>query len=1142
MSQIFVGDTPLKAEYDPIEGKFVEIDGQAFYRITNYNQMRPFFMTLVSHSDHWMFISSNGGLSAGRKDENSALFPYYTDDKITDGQGHTGPLTIIRVHRDDRMNLWQPFSDKFAGAYTITRSIYKNTLGNHLIFEEVNSDLGLQWQYSWRFSEKYGFVRKCSLSNLGESPVTIDILDGFQNILPFGVGSTLQNNRSNLANAYKRSELEHSSGIGIFALSSMIVDKAEPSEALGATIAWQYGIVPQYTLLSTLQLDSFRFGHMPTEETDIKAERGAYLLGASLSVDANGTLEFYTVTDVNKDRSDIALIRAEMLGDINLAAEIEEDIAIGSAELRALVAMADGLQHTEDKMSVTRHYSNVLFNIMRGGIFEDQYVVYKDDLIDYFKVVNMKLVKERASFFDGLPETIPYQLLIDNAYAQHDPDLIRIVYEYLPLSFSRRHGDPSRPWNKFRIDGKNRNGSRNKYYEGNWRDIFQNWEALSLSFPDFIVSMITKFVNASTIDGYNPYRITRNGIDWEVIEPDDPWSYIGYWGDHQIIYLLKLLENLRAHQPGKLTSLLSEEHFVFANVPYRIKSYANIVNNPQDTIDFDHEIERETEKLVSTLGSDGKLIHLDNTLLQVNLVEKLLLTLLTKVSNFVPDAGIWMNTQRPEWNDANNALVGNGASMVTLCYLYRYVNFLKDMFADKRQYPISTALASLLKKTDTIMAEHAQHVESGFTDAIRKHFVDQLGHAGEEYRIKVYFQPATDKETVTTEAITQFFENCQAYFKATIKNNKNTDGLYHAYNLIAFDEDVLRVQRLYGMLEGQVAVLSTGLLSTKETADLLDNLKASQIYREDQYSYMLYPNRELPGFLERNNIPSEFIASSKLARRMLLDEDTRILYSDADGVSHFSRNFHNANDLSAALHDVKTSYPDLVDAEFQDFLDVFEHIFNHSAFTGRSGTFYGYEGLGSIYWHMVSKLLLAVQENIVMAEEQSTARGRLIDHYYEIRAGIGAHKAPDLYGSFPFDPYSHTPWGKGVQQPGMTGQVKEDVINRWAELGVVVSGGALQFIPGILNPAEYLKESGEFRYVDIHGREQTIPLHENQLAFTYCQVPVIYDASKGESIHVFFTDGHDQLLESSGLPVDLSSQIFMRSGSILRIMVGTARV
>ena len=61
--------------------------------------------------------------------------------------------------------------------------------------------------------------------------------------------------------------------------------------------------------------------------------------------------------------------------------------------------------------------------------------------------------------------------------------------------------------------------------------------------------MISKFLNASTADGYNPYRITSDGIDWETIEPDNPWSFIGYWGDHQVIYLLKLLEISRRSLP-----------------------------------------------------------------------------------------------------------------------------------------------------------------------------------------------------------------------------------------------------------------------------------------------------------------------------------------------------------------------------------------------------------------------------------------------------------------------------------------------------------------------------------------------------------------------------------------------------------------
>ncbi len=131
-----------------------------------------------------------------------------------------------------------------------------------------------------------------------------------------------------------------------------------------------------------------------------------------------------------------------------------------------------------------------------------------------------------------------------------------LAHEYLPLTFSRRHGDPSRPWNIFAIEVKGEHGERILNYQGNWRDIFQNWEALALSFPGYVESMIFKFVDASTADGYNPYRIMRDGFDWEVLDPHDAWSYIGYWGDHQVVYLLKLLEVSARYHPGALPRLL----------------------------------------------------------------------------------------------------------------------------------------------------------------------------------------------------------------------------------------------------------------------------------------------------------------------------------------------------------------------------------------------------------------------------------------------------------------------------------------------------------------------------------------------------------------------------------------------------------
>jgi hypothetical protein len=219
---------------------------------------------------------------------------------------------------------------------------------------------------------------------------------------------------------------------------------------------------------------------------------------------------------------------------------------------------------------------------MRGGIFDNNYQIEKWDFSNYLRKANKKVFEEVQTQLQQLKEEFTLFELKSIAEQSNNSDFIRLATEYLPLKFSRRHGDPSRPWNQFSINTNSEvDGSKILDYQGNWRDIFQNWEALAHSYPAFIEGMISKFLNASTFDGYNPYRVTKDGFDWETIEPDNPWSYIGYWGDHQIIYLLKFLEFAEQQQAGTIESMLSKNNYVYANVPYRIKSYADIVKNPK---------------------------------------------------------------------------------------------------------------------------------------------------------------------------------------------------------------------------------------------------------------------------------------------------------------------------------------------------------------------------------------------------------------------------------------------------------------------------------------------------------------------------------------------------------------------------------
>ena len=114
--------------------------------------MRPFFMSVVSSSNHWMFISSTGGLTAGRKNSNYSLFPYYTDDKISESYETTGSKSIFILTVNGKRCLWEPFSNRLKGIYRISRNLYKNSYGNKLIFEEINHDLRVGFSYEWNSS------------------------------------------------------------------------------------------------------------------------------------------------------------------------------------------------------------------------------------------------------------------------------------------------------------------------------------------------------------------------------------------------------------------------------------------------------------------------------------------------------------------------------------------------------------------------------------------------------------------------------------------------------------------------------------------------------------------------------------------------------------------------------------------------------------------------------------------------------------------------------------------------------------------------------------------------------------------------------------------------------------------------------
>jgi len=1126
-----------------VEGGYVTLAGERFYRIGNVDAMAPFLMSVVSASDLWMFVSSSGGLTAGRVDADHALFPYDTDDRVTENSEHIGPKTILRVRRGAAERVWEPFSVRTRGSFRVERNLYKSLLGDEVVFEEHNHDLGLRWRYGWRGSAAFGFVRSASLSETSGEPCQLALLDGLQHLLPAGVTASMQSGMSNLVNAYKRSELEPQTGLGLFALSSILTDLAEPSESLRATTVAALGLPEVGRLLSSQQLDRFRHGAALEPEHDVRGRRGAYFVHADIALAAGETRSWRFVADVGQDHAQVQALVHALRDPRDFEARLDADLRRSRSSLAAIVASAGGMQWTADALSSDHHLASVMFNVMRGGVFVDDHRVERDDLIAFVRQRNRALVSAQADFFAGLPERLDYAELVARAAGSGESDLERLCRAYLPLAFSRRHGDPSRPWNRFAINVRHPDGRLRLDYQGNWRDIFQNWEALAYAFPGFLNGMITTFLSATTVDGYNPYRVTRDGIEWEVPEPGHAWANIGYWSDHQIIYLQKLLEASQRFDPAALEALVERRIFSHADVPYRIAPYQALLDDPYDTISFDVERDRAIAAATVRNGTDARLVR-DETgaVVHVSLAEKLLLLVLVKLASLVPGGGIWMHTQRPEWNDANNALVGKGLSVVTVAYLYRTVRFAQELLAG-RDVAVARELGQLFDAVATALRSHAPALAQGFDDQRRRACMDALGQAASDYRTQLYQRgPSREQVRIDAADLRALLDLAGRYLEHTLRANRRGDALYHAYNVLTLAPGQASLRHLDEMLEGQVAVLSSGLLTARESLELLTSLRHGRLYRADQHSYLLYPDRDLPGFLAKNRLPREQLERSALLQALVAAGDRRVVVIDDAGEARFHADFRNAKSVRATLATLATEerWADMVAEHGEQVVALYEQVFDHDAFTGRSGTFFGYEGLGSIYWHMVSKLLLAVQETYqraLTAGESPDVVKALAASYHDVRAGLGFHKSPDVFGAFPADPYSHTPAHAGAQQPGMTGQVKEDVLARWGELGVSVEGGRLTFAPTLVARHEFQTERAVVRAPALGGATE-LTLEPGSLGFTFCQVPVVYRlVEAGAWVEVYARDGNLRRFEGASLDAATSREVFERSGTIERIEV-----
>ena len=95
--------------------------------------------------------------------------------------------------------------------------------------------------------------------------------------------------------------------------------------------------------------------------------------------------------------------------------------------------------------------------------------------------------------------------------------------------------------------------------------------------------------------------------------------------------------------------------------------------------------------------------------------------------------------------------------------------------------------------------------------------------------------------------------------------------------------------------------------------------------------------------------------------------DSRVVETDASGNVYFCGQLTKMEDVGLALDALTQDGMEVSETDRERLCQLFVDTFDHDLFTGRSGGMYAYEGIGSIYWHMVSKLLLAASETVLDA-------------------------------------------------------------------------------------------------------------------------------------------------------------------------------
>ncbi len=783
-----------------------EPDGS--FAIDHYNLAPPFSSFLPGIAGAlgipmWVFYvnRSQGVCSFGLRDKDHSIVEYLPANWAYQLVFRQGFRTFLKLRRGDALTRHEPFQMPAAmdPGCLQTMRIWPHQVS----FRQHHPGAGIETDvlyYTAPGEPLAVLVRSIRLKNIGDQPVSVQMLDGLPLVVPHGIDNYLLKNMRYIAQSHIEVTglAERTPG---FRTKASTDDSALVEETKGVNFCFGYEQGKPNELLMPI-VDPFAvFG----AGTDI-GYPDLFLKSDEYRAPARQMTE-------NQFPSALLLSRF--------------DLAPGKARTF----------HTFFGYAPNHEQLSAFVQRARG-----------DDYVERKRLENTRLIESLTQACATVSSHEVFnayarQNLLDNLMRGGAPTTLARTPEPVVLSlFTRKHGDLERDYNYFTIEPT--------FYsqgESNYRDVNQNRRHDVFMNPDVGSDEVVFFMNLIQADGFNPLLVRPKKFlckDGDRLEAfaimavgkdaapallayitkefelgrlfqfmaeknialqmsreefvrellpfvesiEDSAHGMGYWSDHWV-YNMDLLDSFRGIYPERFADLLfRRKDFIYCDshvfVRPRSEKYVLCKGQPMqlDSI-FADPAKEALIKERKTRPYAVRTRHGKGPVYFSLLAPKLLGLAAVKLASLdTHGIGIEMESDRPNWYDALNGLPGQfGSSTCETFELKRLLRLLQEALTlapPKFKWALPVEIADLVRGLNDLLARKS----SGPARKSAWTFWDKACTLKEAYRERIRMGFAGEEQTLTADEVESFVARALAKVEDGLSRafDKST-GLYHTY-------------------------------------------------------------------------------------------------------------------------------------------------------------------------------------------------------------------------------------------------------------------------------------------------------------------------------------------------------------------------